>query len=381
MNAHSPLGASSAERWMNCPGSVALLKELELPETDEPDYRADGTAAHEFLAKLLEDPTQPDAWEVVNQKASNGRVCDVEMADTIQVFLDTVRPDMGNALEVYIEHHVAAPELHPLFFGTVDCGMFGYDGITVNDFKYGMGVLVEVEENPQILYYAYGIIRLWPQIDHDMPVRIRIIQPRGFHHAGPVREWVTTVGHVTDFAEGVLKPAMDAIEFDHTLDAGPWCRFCPAKLVCPLMTSLFGAAMTADPRQVIHITDESLGRTYQYTAAVKSYLKALEDETYRRLNIGQDIPGTKLVNKKANRVFKSGAEALFRERFGAKAVTAPELRSPAEMEKIGAEAKKLVHEWAYTPQTGLTVALESDNRPAVKAQTLEQAFPTAKEFA
>src|SRR6202043_907979 len=86
------------------------------------------------------------------------------------------------------------------------------------------------------------------------------------------------------------------------------CRFCPAKLVCPLMTSLFGAAMTADPKLVVKLTDESLGRSYKYTAAVKFYLKAMEDETFRRLNCGGEITGVKLVHKRADRVYKPLAE-------------------------------------------------------------------------
>ncbi len=35
---HSPLGASAAERWMNCAGSVTLIKQLDLEDTDEPEY-------------------------------------------------------------------------------------------------------------------------------------------------------------------------------------------------------------------------------------------------------------------------------------------------------------------------------------------------------
>jgi hypothetical protein len=65
---------------------------------------------------------------------------------------------------------------------------------------------------------------------------------------------------------------------------------------------------------------------------------------------------------------------VFKEKFGEDAFTKPQLRSPAEMEKLGAAAKELVREYAYTPQTGLTVAREDDNRPAVKMESTQQAF-------
>jgi hypothetical protein len=170
---------------------------------------------------------------------------------------------------------------------------------------------------------------------------------------------------------------MNRTAADNDLNAGPWCRFCPAKLVCPLMNSLFGAAMKANPATIPQLSDESLGRSYQYTAAVKFYLKALEDEAYRRSIHGHEVPGTKLVNKKANRVYKVGAAEVIKARFGEAAMTEPELKSPSAIEKLGHEAKQVVAEWAYTPQTGLTLVLADDKRVAVKVETSASVFAAA----
>ncbi len=368
--AHSPLGASSAERWMNCPGSVALIKELAIvEETDEPDYRKEGTAAHEALAQCL--ATTKEAWEVVGQKYNDVEVTP-EMATAIQVFIDEATPLIGGARQVYIEHGISAP-IHPLFYGTVDFAVqHGIAGrlLDVLDFKYGQGVFVEVENNPQIMYYAYGILLLHPEVE---TVRLAIVQPR-IVYAPPIREWTVSADTIRAWATETLAPAMVRTQLDHTLDAGPWCRFCPAKLVCPLLTSLFKAAATHDPKEVVSSTNEALGRSYQFVPAVKHYLKALEDETYRRLNLSMDVPGTKLVPKKANRAWKADAKDVFTTRFGTEAMTEPGLKSPAEMEKISRAAKELVHEYAFTPQTGLTVALADDNRPAVKVQRPTEAF-------
>src|SRR6202789_4739697 len=90
--AHSPLGASAAERWMNCAGSVALIKQLNIQEdTDEPEYRGLGIAAHEAAAHCLKNGM--DAWEVMGEKFHNYEV-DQNMAQAIQVYIDVVRPDM-----------------------------------------------------------------------------------------------------------------------------------------------------------------------------------------------------------------------------------------------------------------------------------------------
>src|ERR1700731_3319830 len=136
---HSPLGASSAERWMNCPGSVALIKKVGLDTTEEPDYRREGTAAHEALAHCLRQGL--DAWEVVGQKFYETEVT-AEMADAIQVFIDTVRPLAAapNATTL-IEQRISSPA-HPLFYGTVDHAVIADSLLAVSDFKYGQGVIV-----------------------------------------------------------------------------------------------------------------------------------------------------------------------------------------------------------------------------------------------
>lgn len=367
---HSPLGASSAERWMNCPGSNALLKTLALPETDEPDYRANGIAAHEAAAHCLTKGL--DAWEIVGEAFHNVAV-DTEIADAIQLYLDTVRPIMAAATHTMVEHRISSPA-HPLFYGTVDFAAIGEDLLTVADYKHGEGISVDVEQNPQIMYYAYGVLQDHPELRR---VRLMIVQPRGFHSDGPVREWTISAEDLAHWGETILIPAMNRAELDSTLDAGPWCRFCPAKLVCPLMTSLFGAACKANPKDLVNYTDASVGRSYQYLQAVKFYIKALEEDVLRRLQNGTDVPGVKLVNKKANRVWKDGSQAIFEARFGKDVFTEPSFKSPAEIDKLGDAAKQLVREWAYTPNTGVTVALADDPRIAVKVEKPSQTFAAA----
>ena len=380
--AHSPLGASSAERWMNCPGSVTLIKQLDLDDTDEPEYRGLGIAAHEAAAHCLKNGL--DAWEVIGEKF-HGFEVDQNMGQAVQVYIDVCRPliEKENAI-AYIEHGLAYTQgnngvteiidpradsiLNRYFYGTGDCAVVrpADKYMDVIDYKHGEGIIVEAENNPQLLYYAFGFLLLHPEIE---TVRIRIVQPRTFDE--PVKTWIVKADYIRDWVADKLVPAMQLTEIDGAeLDAGSWCRFCPAKLICPMMKSLFGAACTYNPKEVIDFSNATIGRSYNKVKAVEFYIKALEDEAFRRLRIGEVVPGAKLVPKRSNRVFKSEAPAIFKGKFGKDAMTAPELKSPAEMEKLGAEAKALVHEYAYTPQTGLTVAIEEDKRPAVKVGTM-----------
>ena len=399
---HSPLGASGAERWMNCAGSVTLIKRLQailnemgMPPEDDPDYRREGTAMHEASEHCLK--TGIDTWEIVGE-TFNETVIEQPMADAIQVYLDKCRSIMDRAKLHYIEYPVSSPR-HPDFFGTLDFAAVIGEPATPEqmkengwlapfivpeeviglDLKGGEGIVVEPDNNPQLKYYMFGLIEKNPHWPDETPVRLGIVQPRAFHPSGEVvREWRTTVGEIRAWVDAELIPAMLRTAVDDTLEAGAWCRFCPAKLVCPLLTSLFRAAATHDPKEIVNFNDESLGRSWQYREAVKFYIKALDDEIFRRLNSGREFPEVaKLVPKKANRVWKSDAAAEAQKKFGEDALTKPELKSPAELEKHSPAAKEFVKEYAYMPNTGLTVASWDDPKPGVKVQSSTEAFGAA----
>lgn len=369
--AHSKLGASSAERWMNCPGSVALLKRLDLPPSDEPEYRSRGVAAHALLADCLE--AQKDAWEQIGAKYDQV-VIDDEIERAVQEAIDFIRPRMEGYTGGWgVEEKVHRPELHPDMFGTIDVWGYCDEEATLDiiDYKNGAGVVVDVEWNVQLLYYAKMKLDQFPAC---RTVVLTIIQPNAFHPAGTIRSWDISAEAVHEWAENELIPHMNRVEMDGKLDAGEWCRFCPAKLICPLLVSLFGAAAKADIKEVKYISNESLGRSYQYVQAVEMYIKAMKDEVLRLNMRGKLVAGTKLVAKRANRVFKAGAEEKLVAALGENAYTKPALKSPPQIELLGHEAKLLVAEWAYTPQTGLTVARENDKRPAVKIASATEAW-------
>lgn len=359
---------------MNCPGSTALIQSLSLPETDEPEYRTLGTAAHDLAAECLK--AGADAWEYVGAHRGGGatsHVVDVNMADAVQVYLDVARPIIEECtMLVNIEKRFHRPEVHPDFYGTSDLSGLSPERIVILDYKHGEGIVVEPEENPQIKYYALDIVLAYPELDDDFPVDLGICQPRAYHAVGKTRWWRTTVGELRQWMVEELIPAMNRTDGD--LDVGKWCRFCPAKLVCPALKGMFAAAAKADAKGVRKFDDETIAREWPMIAGVKHYIKALEEVAYSRLNSGVKIDGLKLVDKQSKRTWKAGAEEVVRAAFGDKAFTKPELMSPAQLEDLGPEAKQVVKEWAYFPNTGLTVALESDTRVGVPVKPPAEMF-------
>jgi hypothetical protein len=288
-----------------------------------------------------------------------------ELCDPIQVYLDYCRTLKG---ERYIEYGISSP-VHPQFYGTLDYGCYGA-ALEIVDLKGGQGVMVEIEDNPQLKYYAFGLIDGLERstsglVPDDTEVGLTIVQPRGFHAAGPVRRWATTAGAIKGWVHGELVPAMNATAYDGSLQVGEWCRFCPAKLACPMLTALFKAAALANPKHLPDMSDDAIGQNFVLSAGVKHYVKALELEAYNRAMRGRAIPGGKLVHKRADRVWKDGAVDLAQARFGDDALTEREMKTPAQLEKLPA-AKDWVKEFAYTPQTGLKFTLATDSGAAVE---------------
>ena len=358
--AHSPLGASGAERWMKCPGSVNLIAKFALPESDEPDYRTLGTSAHEACARAL--LTGVDAWELIGECFGAHKV-DAEMSEAVQVYLDTCRPYLALPGAYYIEEPISAP-IHPDFYGTADFVHWHEESatLTVIDYKHGQGVTVEADGNPQLRYYAYGALQKHPEA---RCIRMGVVQPRGFHSDGQVRfATPMTAEDLCFWVEMELEPVMRATAGSNSLLIGDHCRFCPARLICPAMEKALDESLDDAATDTETLPDFGLGARWEKVQALKHYIKAVEGEALRRLAMGRVIPGLKLVDGKTNRVWKPEAEALFRGRFGDKALKPAEFKSPAEMEKVPG-AKDLVHEWAYKPQGKPVVVSEDDPRPAV----------------
>lgn len=368
---HSILGASGASRWMKCPGSVALTKALGGKEDDETEYSVEGDAAHAVAAEALR--TQVDAWELSGRTFHN-TVVDRGMVDNVQTYISECnRLDAGGGR--WVEHRITS-RLHAELYGTLDFAALSAVGavLAIRDLKYGVGIVVEVKDNPQLKYYAFGLLQSSDLFEGVRYVDIGIVQPRAPHAGGPVRTQQYRAEEIHEWGHDVLIPAMHRAEMDSELDPGEHCRFCPARFVCPVLQGLFQAAATTPPTSVRHLSDTMLGLAYKATTPVRIFVKAVEAEAFRRLERGGTVPGLKLVDKRADRVYRDGAEAAFRKQFGNEAYAPLALKSPAQMEKTIPGAAPMVKKWAYTPKTGRTVAPAGDSRVAVKRLTSAETF-------
>jgi hypothetical protein len=339
---HARLSASSAERFMECPGSVTLSQYCE---NEDSVYAAEGTAAHSLAERGLR--SGEDAYTFIGEDLGNGYVATVEMAQHVQLYLDEVRAlldELGlDASALRVEERVEDPEI-PDFGGTADAIIVAEDRVIVIDFKYGAGIAVEAAGNAQMRYYAFGVLRKL-NAPH-LKVFTAIVQPRAFHSEGPVR-WDAMEGEdLMRWGNEELLPAMARVNAEpEAFSAGEHCRFCPAKLICPKLKADF-EALSAPAPEPEAFTDASLAEDYAKIAAVRMRIKAVEDECKKRALQGAPVPGTKLIVGRSTREWKPGAEGQMLEAFGEDAFNEPEVKSPAQAEKLP-QGKAFVAEWAF----------------------------------
>ena len=406
LQAHSPLGASGAGRWLVCPGSVGLSYGVDDEEDDT--FSTPGKAAHAVAAHCLTE--NMDAWECIGALIVDGEIegavsdydllreqdkagllvavdVDKDMADAVQVYLDAVRhthPDRNQG-NTWIERRFHCPDIHEHFYGTSD---FTYHDaknrkLHVWDYKHGAGIVVEVKENPQLMYYGCGMLEelsLWDEVDR---VILHIAQPRGFHFDGPLRHWAVSTDDLILWLEDTLVPAMDNALVSRDTKSGEHCRFCPARgRACPQimqdMDELEAIMQTLTEKDSAKkLTAKQTGRFLDLLVVAKITGKQALKNATGMLNAGHKVPGWKLAKAKSNREFKEGADAAAKKKFGKGAYTVPELKSPAKIDVLP-EGEAFTTRWAFKPDAGNTVVPKGDSRMTVSKDTKSLFKPAKK---
>lgn len=385
---HSPLGGSGAKRWLNCGASFLLQRLLMLyGDYEEPPssiYADKGTAAHLLGAYCLENDVEP--WEMLGEKIGTYTVhpddLDPQAVSVYVNYCNAIREkgEGDPTARTVIEQTFHLREVHPLFKGTVDFGHWrlrGPDaGIWCIDYKNGEGVGVETYRNPQLVYYATLLIMAHPELralPFDFPVHLGIVQPNFYGIFEEPEIWTTDIRTIYEFGKQEIIPAMhrlvndkrDMIPVDEFV-SGEHCLFCPVMLDCPRLRSAFETFATQD-EFIEMLKNEELAALFAMKDDARRYGNALEKVALSRKLAGQDIPGVKLVEKQVHRIFRTGAEAAAKARFGANAYNPAKLKSPRQFEQLSSDGKAFALEWAFKPDSDrLTVAPSTDRRAEAK---------------
>jgi hypothetical protein len=326
--AHSLWSASKFESIMLCPGKI-VLEEGKPNSTSK--YAAEGTAAHQVLTWALQEERPAHAYigRVIEADGFIFEV-DMDMANHVQVCVDyanDLKGDDGTIfadIRVNYSSYLDTPEHEA--WGTADVIVARGTELIVVDFKYGMGVEVDAEKNPQMSLYGLGALQAYHGLVADFEtVRMAISQPR--IKSAP-SEWDCSVEELETWGRSTARSAVVSCK-NATLHVGgipgEWekvylrpsekaCKFCRAKATCPkLRTEVIDGTFDrqpASPDEFADMTPLSVGDAgihsdVQWVAAcltkvdlIEDWCKAIRAEAERRLLAGAPVPGYKLVQGK-----------------------------------------------------------------------------------
>ena len=285
--AHALLSASSAHRWLACPPSAVAA---EAYEDTSSEYAAEGTMAHEVAEIVVSGNIRPEtgrdgfAPEVTQEMLD----CAAGYRDYIQEQIRT--PDAVQMLERRVDFSEYVPD----GFGTCDCIIIQGDTLTIIDYKYGKGVAVSAENNPQMRLYALGALNDYG-IAYDVEnVEMHIYQPR-INNISTER---LTVSALLEWAEKIVKPtAAKAAKGKGEYKAGAHCRFCPHAGRCRALTKTCTEYVSTHGLRVgvPVLAPHEVAEVLAMEPLVTLWLKRVRDQAMTTMLDGGEIPGYKIV--------------------------------------------------------------------------------------
>jgi hypothetical protein len=354
------VGGSTAKRVIGCPGSVALC--AKMPPKPSSKYADEGTLLHNVMDLILTTNQTPESFAGMEYEGIKltQELIDEKVYPALRA-LDDIDPN--KEMEYATETRVGFGDFLPGVFGSTDLlGRIGKRAFIL-DWKFGSGVPVPADDNPQLMFYAAAAMRT-PEVqwvfDECDEIECIIVQPPS------VKRWVTTTKRIKAFEQELAMAVKVSQMPDAPLNTGEHCRWCAAKPTCPKMT---GAVDRAVHAQLDILNVAQISSYLKQADMLEQWITDLRALAHQVLEAGKPVPGYKLVAKRAIRQWGDEDQALvamLNEGIPEEELTTVKVISPAQAEKVlKKHGKQLPANQVVAVSSGSTLAEESDPRPAV----------------
>ena len=361
--AHAILSASSSHRWLNCPPSARLC---ETYEDKGSDYAAEGTDAHSLCEYKLRialgmeatDPTEHLTW--YNEEMLD---CANGYASYILELVEAAKETCADPV-VLIEQRVDFSRWVEQGFGTSDAIIISDGTLHVVDYKHGLGVLVEADNNPQMMCYALGALELFDVIYDIDTVAMTVYQPR--------RQNVSTFempNHdLYRWADEVLKPTAElAFAGDGNFLCGEWCGFCKAKHECRARAEANLMLAQYDFKLPPLLEDTEIEVILSRADQLVSWVNDIKEYALQQAISGKEWTGFKLVEGRSNRRYTDEAAVTQTVTDAGFDPYEKKLLGITAMQKLLGKSRfdELLTAYIEKPQGKPTLVPDSDKRPVM----------------
>lgn len=369
---HAILSASASHRWLNCNPSARLELEFADRETEAP---AEGTAAHALCEHKLRKALKMRSKKPISQY--NSDEMDEHTDGYVAFVLEALAEAKTNCTDpiILIEQKLNFSRFVPDGFGTGDCIIIADNTLHIIDFKYGQGVLVEAENNPQMMLYALGALEIYDGLYDIEKVSMTIYQPRRAN----VSTWTVNVFELQNWAEQILIPkAQKAYNGEGEFCTGSWCTFCKASVKCRARAeeklSLAKYEFQKPPLLTDDEIEDILTKLEDLTKWANEITAYAQDAA---LNHGKEWHGFKVVEGRSNRRYvDENAVADAAKQAGYTDIYKQSLITITEMERLMGKKTfaEILGELVYKPPGKPTLVPVSDKRQAITKSNVKNEF-------
>lgn len=359
---HALLSPSSSSRWISCPPSA---RENSVAEDTSSTYAQQGTDAH----SLCEYKVKKILGQKMKSPVKSLEYYDEEMEECTSAYAEFISEQVAEAKSlcpdpiILVEQRLDFTQWVSDSFGTADCVIIADGILTVVDFKYGLGILVNADNNPQMRMYALGALNLFDGIYDITTIRMAIFQPR--------RENVSiseiTREELLRWADDVLVPAAKlASEGKGEYKAGTHCQFCRVKAICRKRAEYNLQLAKYDFQMPEKLEDYEVSIILETADSFTNWISDVKQYALQEAVSGRQWPGFKVVEGKSNRkytdekavsdtVISAGFDPFEKKLLGITAMT-----KLLGKKKFDSLLEKLIEK----PQGKPTLVPQSDMRPA-----------------
>lgn len=360
---HAVLSPSAASRWLACTPSVRLEQGFENKSSS---FAEEGTLAHavgECILRELAGQIKPAEAELILAQLMTNQYYSKELHDYAEGYAYFVWAMCKPGTHLFVEQRLDMTDYVEEGFGTGDAIVIGNNILRLSDLKYGKGVPVYSDNNPQLKLYALGAYKEFSHIfDIDM-IEINIYQPR----LDNISTWEISVKDLLDWAENELKPkAALAYKGEGDFKPGRHCGFCKARATCRALAEYNLELEKMDFKSADLLSDEEVIEILEKRDQFKKWLEAVSLHILNSAIEGKQWPGYKVVLGRSNRKYSD--EIAIGEKLKFKGHT--DIYKPAALLPLGEMEKKLtkpvfkelVEPMLIKPNGKPTLAPESDPR-------------------
>lgn len=372
MSKHAFLSPSGSHRWLNCTPSAMLESKFSGGSSSAAE---EGTAAHAFCEHKLKKALRRRSKRPVSDYDSD------EMQEYTDSYMDYVLEQLEVAKQtckdsmVLIEQKVDFSEYVPDGYGTADCIIVADDTMQIIDFKYGLGVLVDAEQNTQLMCYSIGALNLFDSLYDIKQVTMHIFQPRREN----VQNWTIPVDELKAWAENELKPkAQMALNGEGEYNPGEWCQFCKAAVRCRARAEEKLRLAQQEFKMPPLLTDSEIEEVLTILPDLTKWADGiLAYATDAAVNHGKEWNGFKVVEGRSVRKYKDEElVAQAAKDHGYTDIYRQSLITMTEMQKLMGKKQfeQILGDLIVKPQGKPTLVPVTDKRPAMNVTNANNEF-------